>query len=473
MSIPLDQIAQLLLDYWADAGTADPRQRNHCRRLAGMVQERRPLLSPLALKSPSAATRAEVRAALEELAGGDLQAIALIQALAPAAPPEPARRPPERSVALALRLLPRSDGATVLWETANLGSHQSHLTPPYEAEALPAVLRALDAAQTGGAGVTTADLKRLRALGLARGGRLLGDIHRLVGRALHAALTADPEGRVALHTARSHAAAQGCALSLRLHFPPDAITLAALPWELLWDGQQPLLLGGGAPGSCVRHLDIDRAAPPPGVPGQRLRILVVAPQAGADPARREADRAGLMAALHALGRSETIAVEELPAATREALTDAVQRAPADILHIVGQGRYADGKGQLLLDAPGGGSVWVPAERLASLLGQTRLALLHAGQTAAVGGGGLLTGVATALSAAGVPAVIGMQLSVRPEAAARFTTVVYRELARGAGIQQAVALGRQALYAEEDDEGGSWYVPTLTLRTGDSLPLRLR
>jgi CHAT domain-containing protein len=143
------------------------------------------------------------------------------------------------------------------------------------------------------------------------------------------------------------------------------------------------------------------------------------------------------------------------------------------VHFYGHGRYQDGAGALLFDDDDGGERWVGAAQLATALGtaQARLLLLHACQSAMISDKGLLTGVAPALSAAGVPAVIAMHLTVRVPAATRFAEIVYRNLARGASLQRAVSLARQALYVEEHD-GASWYVPTVMIRTRETGPLHL-
>jgi hypothetical protein len=70
------------------------------------------------------------------------------------------------------------------------------------------------------------------------------------------------------------------------------------------------------------------------------------------------------------------------------------------------------------------------------------------------------------------AVVAMQLSVRVEAATRFAEVFYGELLlQRRSIQDAVAEARRTLYVEEDD-GVSWGVPTLYIRSREQRPLYL-
>lgn len=138
---------------------------------------------------------------------------------------------------------------------------------------------------------------------------------------------------------------------------------------------------------------------------------------------------------------------------------------------MGHGRYVGGQGAIVLDKEAGGKEVVPAAQAAQLFSGARMVLLHACQGAMAGEAGLLTGVGPAISAAGVPAVVAMQLTVRVGAALRFAEVLYRAMAHGEPLQRAVSRARQALYVEEPD-GASWYVPTLTINSRDAGPFYL-
>jgi len=377
-------------------------------------------------------------------------------------------------VALTLRFDRDADGVEISWEADIIGVRLSRFTPPFVGPDLDLVVRALDRLQYPGTPLAPAETARIAALGLPVGDDGLAELgHRAVGRALYQALVADPRGAQALGTVRDHARHEGRALALRLRLPPDAIELAALPWELLWDeGQAPLLLGHKRLASCTRHLDLGEALPPPRPRSGALRILAITPHAGIDPDERERERAERTATWAPLIANGEVVMEELGPATRRALVDRMfSGPPPDIVHFVGHGRYADGEGWLVLDRPDGQWDRVPASQLLPLFGETRLVVLCACQGGMVGEGGLLTGVAPALSAAGVPAVVAMQLTVRATAATRFSEVMYRALARGDSVQRAVVQARQALYVEEAD-AASWYVPTLTIRARDPGPLYL-
>lgn len=401
----------------------------------------------------------------------------------PTADPPPAILPPasERTpaapmpVALEITFALDDDGwAQIRWEAHILGVRQSRFMPPYGPADLPLVLRALDYLQAsqGQSAFSADDMDRLEALNLARDGFLTDQAHRSVGMALFTALTVDPAGREALATVRNMATASGAPLAISLHLPPQAVGLAALPWELLWDERpEPVLIGLGRSSTLTRHLDLDSALPPPRAGGRPLRILPVLPQAGMPDAERQEERAAreqAWATLRDQGDAELL--PKVSPATREALFDRLDMldAPPDILHFVGHGKYLDGQGHLVLDRPGGGWEPTPVALLASQLRGVRLVVLVSCQSAMLAEGtgptpAMLTGAATAISAAGVPLVLAMQLTIRKAAAYRFLEIFYRHLARGRSVQAALARARHGLYAEEGD-GASWYVPVLYMRS---------
>jgi len=128
---------------------------------------------------------------------------------------------------------------------------------------------------------------------------------------------------------------------------------------------------------------------------------------------------------------------------------------------------------LLLDTDDRERDWTSASTLMALLGGVRLVALFACQGAMVGPSehALLSGVAPALSAAGAPLVIGMQLTTRVDAAIRASGIIYRALATGQSVQDAVGLARQALFVEEPDRA-SWYLPALYIRSRETGPVYL-
>jgi hypothetical protein len=354
----------------------------------------------------------------------------------------------------------------------------SRFVSPYRGTTPGLVLRALDMAQSLSDPqrlLSPDEQARLLTLGLYHpGGWIVPDAGQRIGRTLYRALTADPRGAQALASIRDYATAHNQPLALNLRLPPDAVELAALPWELLWDdGALPLLLNQGRVSTCTRHLDLPQALPAPRPYRLPLHILALTPRAGKGNSQRAAEQHARRRAWQPLLDSGQVAMEELDNVTRQTLVDRLQREPLpDIVHYYGHGRYHEGSGALLLDGPDDAGCWTDASALAAVLGRVRMVALFACQGAAVNWPhSLLSGVAPALSAAGVPIVVGMQVSVRISAAIRASSVMYRALAAGWSIQQAISLARQALYVEENDRA-SWYVPTLYIRTPHIAPVYL-
>lgn len=385
-----------------------------------------------------------------------------------------ARAEPE-TVPLTLRFVPKRERIQIIWEADVLGQRTSLFRSPYDGNTLLLVIKALDAAQWAqhpleGPKFDVPERKRLTELGLWEGDRILGDIDKRVGQKLYEALLNDTKAKKALGSARDDAEKDGLALSYVLRYPPGAPILAALPWELLWDENQALLLSYGKPAPCIRYLDLPQALPPPAPPGSSLRILAVTPKAGVPKEVRAAEQKARTDAWADLIKDGLVEMEELQQTTPAGLLDRIQDdPPIDIVHFYGRGRYQIGQGgALLFDAADDREVWVIADKLAGLFSTARLVMLHAAQSSMSDDAGLLTGVAPALSAAGVPAVVAMQLTVSDKAATRFAAVVYRSLARGDSIQRAVSQGRQALYVDDS----SWFVPTLTIRSRNTGPIHL-
>ncbi len=396
---------------------------------------------------------------------------------------------------LTITFSPTIGEATVRWEAEILGVRTSRFTSPYQGIDLALVMHALDVLQDPHYPRAWTEEQqrhfhfdseaqsRLARLGLwSDNGHVVADAPRRIGRALYQAFIADAAGAQALGTVRDHATASNRPVALMLRFPPDGVELAGLPWELLWDdGPAPLLLSQARSAACTRHLDLPQALPPPRDTPGPLRIVAIAPHARIPAALRQVERVARLNAWKPLLDKGLAVMEEISPATRLDLFRMLQGStPPDIVHFYGHGCYTDGHGALLLDRPDGGQVWTGTSTLATLFGGARMVVLHACQGAMVStnnsddpthGSALLTGVAPALSAAGVPIVMGMQFSIRTEAATRTSAAIYRALAQGQSVQQAVGQARHLLYIAEDDHA-SWYVPVIYIRSYDTGPVYL-
>jgi CHAT domain len=395
--------------------------------------------------------------------------------------PHPRTRP--EPLVVTLRFEPTKTGAKISWESF-MGEFVSRFVLPYTTKQLPIVIKALDAAQhpdhpSYGPQFSTEEQALLTRLNLWKQGRVPNDVHQTVGRKLYDTLIKDRQGELALTSVRENARNQGKPLSYVLRFPKEAIELASLPWESLRDNRQALLLsrGGREIDSCQRYLNMNEALSPPLPIGQKLHILALSPQAGIPPEVRDEERAVRLKSWDALRAKGLLEYDELSPVTMIELDNRMRRGPQpDIIHYYGHGIYKDGSGYLLFDNPElpKQRERVSADRLSVQLGGIRLIMIHACQSAMIDDpenqGGLLTGIAPALSAVS-EAVVAMQLTIRIRAAARFSEVFYEEIARGRSLQAAVAEARRSVYTIEED-GASWYVPTLYIRTREQNPVYL-
>jgi tetratricopeptide (TPR) repeat protein len=249
--------------------------------------------------------------------------------------------------------------------------------------------------------------------------------------------------------------------SLRLRLDIRAPELAAVPWELIHDGQCHLAMAPERP--IVRYL-YDRPVIPPEENPQPLNILVVvsAPRGVA----------ALPAAEHefefiAQGLQEMIAagkvgrLDLLEGATLGTLQNKLRQG-YHILHYVGHGVFMKDTGYLVLEGTSGVARRVDAETLGLFFRGTslRLLVLNACQTATPSQVNPLLGVAQAALAAGVPAVVAMQGAIRDDVAAAFAREFYETLAEGWPLEICMVEGRKAIMELVYLDRPDWAIPVL-------------
>lgn len=261
-------------------------------------------------------------------------------------------------------------------------------------------------------------------------------------------------------------------LRLRLRLPP---LLAALPWEYLYVER------AGAPDSIDGFLALDpriaivrdEVQPTPGTLAPlEGDIKVVAAFASPEdlPLLNLEQEAGDLK--QALAGQPGVTLDLLMDATRDELLQHI--AGAGVFHFGGHGEYRRAPG----DAPGTytgmGALALhdqrmDAEQLAVNLGAggVRLAVLSGCHTGRRDDISVWSGIAPALvrSRAQIPAVVANQFSISDRSAIAFSKHFYRALAGGRSIEEAVAVGRIAIY-NENQHGRDWGVPVLYLRQGD-------
>jgi hypothetical protein len=386
--------------------------------------------------------------------------------------PAPASSSSAPALVLTLTFTPTADGARVTWYADEIGSWTSTLVLPFQGTDLAAVMHALESRQHPMFQPTPADIEHLRGRGLVNDhDRVVDDLERQIGQALYRALVSG-QGLVALTNATSQATTTGRPLTLRLLFPPDAVKLAALPWELIWQPGQakPFIFQGAHQVQITRHLLLDRALASLTPRQGRLRVHSLVPHTGRSPAEVADIRRHLttlwndLAGVVDLHEDSPVTVDHL---------NRIGESQPDIVQFTGHGWYADGQGVLLLDpaTPGAPAARITADRLAVALRSVRMVVLAACRSASIADGNarMDSSLALALSAIGVPVVVGMQLGIRVTSAITALQTLYRTLAQGQSVQFAVERIRETLYIAGDP---AWYVPTLYIAAREVGPVRV-
>lgn len=249
----------------------------------------------------------------------------------------------------------------------------------------------------------------------------------------------------------------------------DPGILPSLPWELLYDHG---FIARDRRTPVVRCLDVSVSEPraplrPP------LTVFAFAsdpwdPAFAPDPRKPKPlalldELAGLR---QAVSQRPDVALHVFAAATLSDLRDALAQDRAHIVQFMGHGEARAG-GVLLLQDHRGRATDVRAEELAGLLagcGSLRLVVLNACETAAAGPaepGGPASSVASAVLAAGVPAVLAMPLPISDPAAICFSKALWTALAAGEPLEAAVAAARVAM-TDADPGSAEWASPILFL-----------
>jgi len=252
---------------------------------------------------------------------------------------------------------------------------------------------------------------------------------------------------------------------LRVRLRVDAHELAAMPWELARRAGDDLPMGLAREVPFVRYIADDVAVQALSVP-RPVRVLLASANPahpGLAPVSVEHEVDIVRTALQPLVDRGDVALVELPRCTPSALADAVATSAPNVLHFVGHGYVdEDGRGVLVLDDGDGGAEDVSADQLMAIVqgSSLRLAVLNACESGASGSGVL--GVAQALVRQGLPAVVAMQAPVADDAALAFAATLFKHLAAGRPIDDAVTETRIAAYAVSQDTL-DWSIPVLFMR----------
>lgn len=280
------------------------------------------------------------------------------------------------------------------------------------------------------------------------------------------------------------------ALRLRLKF--DAWQLVDLPWEFIYVSRTNVKeLGKEVDGflaldrriSIVRYEYTDHPIIPLnlGEDANIRQLVLLSSPSDMPPLELEFESKSISESLQSI---TNLTLEFLIDPTVEVLQEALDR-PTHIFHFEGHGVFKEnlgvvpgtyeGRGYLILCDSEGMANLFPADKLALNLVRcgVRIAFLNADESANRNSSHRLSGVASALVYAGIPAVIGHNGHTTVRSSTRFSKAFYRALAAGNPVDTAVTNGRLAIFNQSEDDNPEWGTPVLFLRSDDSTIFPIR
>jgi CHAT domain len=266
--------------------------------------------------------------------------------------------------------------------------------------------------------------------------------------------------------------------TLELVFTPGLDWIADKPWELAWDASRRRFLADDA--ILVRNVfGAQPAATSSLAPGRGpLHVLVaLAEPRDAAPVAVRQETAAIRAALSPLVRAGHVKLEVLASATPAGLHKRLSIGGVDVLHFVGHGAFDEREktGSLFLVDVRGRALAMDTDRVLRLFSGRglKLVFLNACETGRGGRTDFLRGIAPALLAGGVPAVLANQYKVLDSSATAFARHLYWGLARGHTLGAAAREARVAVSYAKGAEPMDWAVPVLYARDTSLVFRRVR
>jgi tetratricopeptide (TPR) repeat protein len=266
---------------------------------------------------------------------------------------------------------------------------------------------------------------------------------------------------------------QSSGARLRLRLIIDAPSISQIPWELLYDPEREVFLA--LEGPFVRGLSsIEPTRPLKSKPPLRILVLDAFPE-GVLKVQNQIETAGMRQALSKLARSRRVEIEPLPHATLRKLQNALREAanpehrrPFHILHFIGHGQHdpVTGRTVLLFEDDQGRIDEVDAQTLVSILQpyDLKLVFLNACQSVHWSALEAARGFAPTLLETGLPAVIGMQVTVLDAVARQFAHDFYDALADNQPVDAALADARRLARGTAMRRKADLGIPVCYLRT---------
>lgn len=256
---------------------------------------------------------------------------------------------------------------------------------------------------------------------------------------------------------------QGKGMRIRLRV--DAPELSQLPWEYVYDDTfRFFALQRETP--LVRYMPRPFAAESVSAPSPMKVLLAIA--APKDQATLSVDEEEKRIRNAVAFMGDAVQLTVLRNATPEKLHGALAARP-HVFHFIGHGVVQNSQGALVFENIFGQSQLLDADQLLFLMGNTgvKVVILNACKTAAHDARDAMMGVAPALVAAEIPAVIAMQFNVPDRTAVGFTRDLYRFLAAGYPLDAAVTEMRIGAYIGANDKY-YWGIPALFMRAPDGV-----
>jgi tetratricopeptide (TPR) repeat protein len=276
--------------------------------------------------------------------------------------------------------------------------------------------------------------------------------------------------------------------SLTLHIQSEEVAVQKLPWELAFDPNSQTYLSLKPRFQMVRHIEKPEVNPPEALQGPLRILMFIASPEDLDPEKSrldfEREEQFLLEQLDGHITNQKVEVTPAPDGCLETLAEMVRSEAYHILHISTHGAMTK-KGPVILceDIQTGNRRNVTPKDLLEVLDQAQqtipLVFLSACQSAmttmSLDSIQAIPSFTEDLIRGGIPAAIGMRLSVADTAASNFAGHFYKALAEKRGIEEALTLARIEIAAskmnnqEVDSLDLQWTLPVLYHRYAN-LPL---
>jgi hypothetical protein len=390
---------------------------------------------------------------------------------------------------LDLTLLSYPQGKIRIQAKAPSGEYENIADLPYSEKEMQVILKVLEGGTTIHSYLQTEHVQVLRDLDLIHDDHVHAEFHKMVGKKLYAALFSG-DLAIPLHEALRN---QPVVCRLCFGHKLEDVILAQFPWELIRNGNMPLLLSRSSGLELIRYVMFSQPPSPLRVEPP-LKLLFISLRSTEYTGSPNEIRA-ITDALKPLYTSGRLSWEHFSPSTWGDLQEYLDREESKTFHIIhfdGHGAFArkcvmcgklhhphvkvcecckkniddaEPKGYLCLKRNDQESDSIEVDDLKVILGHSRpqLAVISACGSGIVGGSSLFNGIVPGFIQAGIPAVVGVQGSPTVQVMAKFMHEMYKELAKGKRLPEAVNSGRSAIYLEKPP---AWFVPVVYLRGSD-------